>query len=247
MAVDEAVLETAIERGETTLRWYRWESPTVSLGYFQNSQSALAHPQIAGLPAVRRLTGGGAILHHHEWTYSIAIPASHPLADTPQRLYSGVHECVVEVLRELGVECRLRGVSHPDAEGQFLCFSRGDLRDIVCGDHKVAGSAQRRRHGAVLQHGSLLIARSSHVPEFPGMADLCPDAKWPSDLPARLAARVCPLLSQEGEFAGLSPVEFERVVELQRDRYSQVDWSSVRSSRAIVEGQSRVSGHADME
>ncbi len=172
MAVDEALLEAALERGECTVRWYRWREATVSLGYFQAAEAGEAIPELSGLPIVRRLTGGGAILHHHEWTYSCSLPAGHPLAESPGQIYDRVHEQVVAALAEQGIRCALRGEALPDREGTFLCFGRGDPRDIVLNGHKILGSAQRRRRGAVLQHGSLLLRRSEHAPQFPGLLDL---------------------------------------------------------------------------
>jgi lipoyl(octanoyl) transferase len=175
MALDEALLEAALERGECTVRWYRWNAATVSLGYFQAADAVQAHPELAGLPIVRRLTGGGAILHHHEWTYSCTVPPGHPLGESPTQIYDLVHGRVVAALEEQGIEAALRGEAHADREGAFLCFGRGDPRDIVLRGQKILGSAQRRRRGAVLQHGSLLVRRSEHAPQFPGLADLTAD------------------------------------------------------------------------
>jgi lipoate-protein ligase A len=177
MAVDEALLEAALERDECTVRWYRWSTATVSLGYFQAAEAALAIPELAGLPMVRRLTGGGAILHHHEWTYSCSVPAAHPLAEAPTRLYGLVHERVVRALAEQGIRAALRGQALAEREGTFLCFGRGDPRDVVLNGHKILGSAQRRRRGAVLQHGSLLVRHSEHAPQFPGLVDLDPEKR----------------------------------------------------------------------
>ncbi len=95
MALDEALLEGALERGECTVRWYRWSAATVSLGYFQAADAAHTIAELSGLPIVRRLTGGGAILHHHEWTYSCTVPPGHPLAESPTSIYGRVHEQVV--------------------------------------------------------------------------------------------------------------------------------------------------------
>jgi lipoate-protein ligase A len=174
MAVDEALLEAALDRGECTVRWYRWNTATVSLGYFQDAAGAATVPELAGLPIVRRLTGGGAILHHHEWTYSCTVPRSNPLAEHPTRIYDLVHEPIVAALKEQGIRAALRGAALAALEGTFLCFGRGDPRDIVLGGHKILGSAQRRRRGAVLQHGSLLVRRSERAPQFPGLLDLLP-------------------------------------------------------------------------
>jgi lipoate-protein ligase A len=172
MALDEAILEAALERGECTVRWYRWQVATVSLGYFQPADAVRAHPELVGLPVVRRLTGGGAILHHHEWTYSCSVPPHHPLAEPATAIYVRVHEQVVNALSQRGIHAALRGQALADREGAFLCFGRGDPRDVVLAGHKIMGSAQRRRRGAVLQHGSLLIRASEYAPQFPGVLDL---------------------------------------------------------------------------
>lgn len=172
MARDEALLEAALDCGDCTVRWYRWSAATVSLGYFQTAEAASAIPGLAGLPIVRRLTGGGAILHHHEWTYSCSVPPGHPLAETPTQIYNLVHERVVMALAERGIDAALRGETLAEREGTFLCFGRGDPRDIVLCGQKILGSAQRRRRGAILQHGSLLIRRSEFAPQFPGLLDL---------------------------------------------------------------------------
>jgi lipoate-protein ligase A len=177
MAVDEALLEAALERGECTVRWYRWREATVSLGYFQAAEAAAAIPGLCDLPIVRRLTGGGAILHHHEWTYSCAIPPATPLAENPTQIYDRVHEQIVAALVEQGIRSALRGEALVEREGTFLCFGRGDPRDIVLKGHKILGSAQRRRRGAVLQHGSLLLHSSEHAPQFPGLVDLEPERR----------------------------------------------------------------------
>src|SRR5437764_13503633 len=77
MAADEAMLESASERGVASLRFYTWTEPTLSLGYFQSSE-ARTLPNLAPLAWVRRSTGGAGIVHHHELTYSFALPATPP-------------------------------------------------------------------------------------------------------------------------------------------------------------------------
>lgn len=91
MAVDEALLESALAQGMFAVRLYRWDGATLSLGYFQKPEEATGDPRLAGLPRVRRLSGGGAILHHHEWTYSCVLPPGHPIAAVPHLLYETVH------------------------------------------------------------------------------------------------------------------------------------------------------------
>ncbi len=182
MAVDEVLLESALRDGMCTVRCYQWESPTLSLGYFQSTADVPLHAGIWRLPVVRRLSGGGAIVHHHDLTYSCAVPADHPLSREPRRIYSAVHERIIAVLAKLGLPAALRGAAHPAQSAEFLCFGRGDDFDVVIGNHKVLGSAQRRRKGGILQHGSLILARSEFAVEFLGLSELAGRAISASDL-----------------------------------------------------------------
>ncbi|WP_417848398.1 lipoate--protein ligase family protein [Thalassoglobus sp.] len=188
MAVDARMLEAAVA-GQATLRTYQWVEPTVSLGHFQVTTSAEIPERFANLAVVKRLSGGGAILHDEELTYSIALPKAHPLCSTPSRIYNEVHECIIELLLDEGITSHLRGDA-AFAEKPFLCFGRGDERDIVIGDHKIVGSAQRRRQGAVLQHGSILLAQSEYAPEFPGIRELTQKVLDPSEFASKLRATI---------------------------------------------------------
>lgn len=176
MALDETLLESAIERDCCTLRWYRWDRATASLGYFQGHAELARDPQVAGLPVVRRLSGGGTIVHDHEWTYCLTLPAGQRVVHQPHELYDIVHCEIVAGLREAGFEVRLRGQTVKAAPEPVLCFSRQDSHDVVSGVHKVLGSAQRRRKGALLQHGSLILRASSAAAQHPGIQDLNPQA-----------------------------------------------------------------------
>lgn len=157
MALDEALLESAIERGVCTLRWYRWDRATASLGYFQGHAELAENPRVARLPVVRRLSGGGTIVHDQEWTYCLTLPSGQRVVHQPHELYDIVHGEIVAGLRAAGFRVDLRGQTVKSAPEPVLCFSRQDSHDVVSGVHKVLGSAQRRRKGALLQHGSLIL------------------------------------------------------------------------------------------
>lgn len=174
MAVDEALLESAAESGLCTVRVYRWSEPTLSLGYFQSADSVRADPTLGSLPAVRRLSGGGAILHHHELTYSCVVPSAQRVVSTPPELYALVHGAIVEILRRRGFPVQFRGDIENSASEPFLCFGRGDRNDLLLHGQKILGSAQRRRRGTILQHGSLILRRSAFAPQFAGLCDLHP-------------------------------------------------------------------------
>lgn len=221
MACDEALLTASVEADSCAFRLYTWAEPTVSLGYFQSADDPAVQERFATLAKVRRLSGGGAILHHHEVTYSCCIPARHPAANEPGKLYDRVHALLIELLRELGVAAAFRGESSTAPE-PFLCFGRGDARDIVLEGHKIVGSAQRRRSGAVLQHGSLLLRRSQHAPEFPGLLDLIDTEIDVDSLVERFANGAASLLGQV-EPGSLNPAELALSRRLANERYRHLD------------------------
>ena len=181
MAIDEALLASMTVSPTAILRFYQWDKPTLSLGYFQASHDRNQHPASAQADIVRRLSGGGAIVHDQELTYSLVLPKSHPSAQNIQSLYDIVHKTIVlELRRRLPqytdwnvVQCSQKREDRP-----FLCFQRRFVGDIVMESsdkdiaHKVVGSAQRRRGGHILQHGSILLKRSSAAPELPGIFEL---------------------------------------------------------------------------
>jgi lipoate-protein ligase A len=175
MAIDEVLLDDAAAYGKCWLRFYQWSEPTLSLGYFQPYADRSRHAESQRCPVVRRQTGGGAIVHDRELTYCLAMPLAHPLASDATRLYDAVHLALIEVLSAAGIAARLCGDETASAEGSpFLCFQRRSAQDVVSGPAKICGSAQRRRRGAILQHGSLLLAASAQAPELPGLAELQP-------------------------------------------------------------------------
>lgn len=163
---------TCVGEGKSppTLRLYQWIEPTISLGYFQKFADFEALPSpLPQLAVVRRPTGGGAILHDLELTYSIALRTNHPLIASDccpdgmrdfRKLYKAAHDAITLALRELNIEsspCGFTDDSGP-ARGPFFCFARRHEFDLLVGDEKITGSAQRRTRHAVLQHGSIILA-----------------------------------------------------------------------------------------
>lgn len=163
MARDEALLNRVGDGSSApTLRLYQWDPPTISLGYFQPYAAFEALPPPAGeLAVVRRLTGGGAILHDQELTYSLLLPADHRLlSDGPNQLYVVVHDAVIASLQSMGVRGEQCGESDESTpvRGPFFCFARRHRYDVLVDGRKILGSAQRRTRSAVLQHGSIVLA-----------------------------------------------------------------------------------------
>lgn len=172
MALDDALLEAG--DGTPVLRLYTWEPAALSLGYFQTLDEVPAARE-PGRCVVRRATGGGAIHHGPELTFSIAAPASDPLYRGPVAdSYCRVHKAIVRALAPFGVEGRIGpgpGGVVSDRGGTGMCFHAATSADIVwdagAGPAKGVGSAQRRRGERVLHHGSIKLGTD---PLEPGVA-----------------------------------------------------------------------------
>lgn len=184
MALDEALLESASQGGPPTLRIYRWSEPTLSLGYFQTYADRRLHPPSETCAVVRRQSGGGAILHDREWTYSFTASVHDRVSADVQALYRAIHGSLVRTLATLGALAQMwETTTRPAPTSEpFLCFQRRAEGDVVLDGHKICGSAQRRRKRAVLQHGSILLARSPRAPELPGIEDLTSADSLPEKL-----------------------------------------------------------------
>ncbi len=167
MSADEAMLESAV-RGVASLRFYTWSEPTLSLGYFQHA--ADRDTNLARLPWVRRSTGGAAIVHHHELTYALALPPGNEWASR-EHWICRFHHVVQRVLRAYGVESHAVVCGEEQKLGEVVCFLHQTPGDLLINGSKVAGSAQRKMRGAMLQHGSILLHRSEFVPLLPGICD----------------------------------------------------------------------------
>lgn len=159
MGLDEALLDSV--EAPVTLRFYTWRPDTLSIGYFQKLSAIPAHEKSGAL--VRRITGGGAIHHVNELTFSISAPAAHRVyAGAVGESYRRVHEALIAALGGFGIEAVLRGerALASDREGTGMCFHHSTALDVVWGGRKGIGSAQRRTKGRVLHHGSIKLGTS---------------------------------------------------------------------------------------
>jgi lipoate-protein ligase A len=165
MARDEALL---LLRAAPTLRFYRWAQPTLSLGYFQSAADLpLDAVRARGAEVLRRPTGGKAILHEHELTYSLCAPETGALAGGPSAAMRAVHEAwAPELGRQAGAAVGLRGEPQlrSDLAGSAWCFEDSSPLDLALGGRKLLGSAARRRGGWILFHGSLVLERPRENP-----------------------------------------------------------------------------------
>lgn len=162
MAVDSAIL-TGVREGTSpaTIRFFRWASPTLSIGYAQEPEKDFRLDLLEknGIDLVRRPTGGGAILHERDLCYSVAASLSDPrFPSTLRGSYGMIGEAVILFLNTLGIDAqwgggKVRGWRPSGA----ACFDSASPFEILTKGRKIVGSAQRRTSGAFLQQGSIML------------------------------------------------------------------------------------------
>jgi lipoate-protein ligase A len=224
MAADGALLAAA-DAGAAALRFYGWLAPTLSLGYFQPHAPARAYPGLQGLDWVRRPTGGAALLHHHEVTYALALPAGRDWQPPGRACLCHFHQMIVDALAGLGVSATL--CQREEKRGEVLCFLHHTPGDVLIGGHKVAGSAQRKTRGALLQHGGILLARSEHTPQLPGIAELSGRSLAAEQVQGAVVARLREdrWTIEPGNWSAADEGHLQRALE---SRYTSRDWNERR-------------------
>ncbi|MBL8993220.1 MAG: lipoate--protein ligase family protein [Spirochaetia bacterium] len=140
------------------VRIYEWESPTLSLGISQSPNTLnLPYCRSKGISWVQRLTGGKAVLHEKELTYSVAAPLHSVLfGDTLYTAYLRIGTILRSFLRDLGIEADMVQNKSPSNAGD-ICFAMTSIYEIEVGGKKLVGSAQKRGQNAFLQHGSIPV------------------------------------------------------------------------------------------
>lgn len=243
MAVDEAVmLSLAREEAVPTLRLYGWRPRCLSVGYFQRINGALLERcRELGIEWVRRPTGGRALLHDAELTYSLALPEAEPCAAGEIReSYRRLSQALLVAFRGLGVPAvveqhrRQEGLARSDA-----CFDAPGFCEITVQGKKLAGAAQMRRGGALLQHGSIplqadwdtmetllghdgLRQRATTVSEALGRT-----ISW-EEMADVLAAAFGEALDIQLEVGGLTREEKAQAEELVQQKYARSEWNRRR-------------------
>lgn len=232
MAVDEMLLARAERTGQAVFRLYGWSQATLSLGYFQRWEDRFCHQASLACPMVRRPSGGGAIVHDQELTYCLALPYWLMPDGGPSALYGLIHQSLVELFATCGLVTRLWECSCPSPPSQeepFLCFQRRNRWDVVAegpeGEVKLVGSAQRRTRSALLQHGSILLARSPAAPELPGLQELLGRSVRPEDFSQWWLARVSERLGWRWKSDSLTPQELAEVTLLLQTKYANDTWN----------------------
>ena len=250
MALDEAILEH-IGRGESipTLRLYAWEPACLSLGHAQPySDVDVYRLAVRGWEVVRRITGGRAILHTDELTYSVIAPNDEPvIAGTVLESYNRLAQTLLMAVKNLGLPVEMQeGKPNDNASSNPICFEVPSTYEITVDGKKLIGSAQARKKEGVLQHGSLpLTGDLAHICE----ALVFENESARADASKRLLARAATVESALGravswdtaaqafihafeeqlelnfERGELSESESKRTDELVREKYDHPSWT----------------------
>ncbi|KKX56828.1 lipoate--protein ligase family protein [Brevibacillus borstelensis] len=167
MAVDEAILQLHSEgKVPPTVRFYTWNPATLSIGYFQKAAKEinLELVQEKGIGFVRRATGGRAVLHDQELTYSVVVSESHPeMPSSVTEAYKVISLGLLHGFQNLGLDAEMVSLASDEEKekysspGSSACFDSPSWYELVVEGKKVAGSAQTRQKGVILQHGSILL------------------------------------------------------------------------------------------
>lgn len=251
MAVDEAILESTT-RGDVnpTLRLFAWQPACLSLGYAQSvSDVDLVRLAQCGWDLVRRPTGGKAILHTDELTYSVTGPQAEPrLVGSVLESYQRLSAALLKALHLLGIPAQSQAEiihGHNKAKGP-VCFEVPSNYEITVEGKKLIGSAQARRREGVLQHGTLPLygdlTRITTVLTFPDIASrslaaerltmraITAEQVLGYPLAWETAAQAFTVAFEETldltlTNAELTPTEISRALELEREKYSHVSWT----------------------
>jgi len=161
MAIDELLLEHMDSIGRVILRFYEWNIPSASFGYSQKPKAVTR----TGLTLVRRPTGGGVVYHDVDLTYTMVIPAGHPICGLNRmESYRVIHEPIMKAILDLGKGAHLApdlGIKHDRATLQ--CFVSPSPNDVLAADDtKLAGAAQRRTRKGILHQGSVSLKAGEH-------------------------------------------------------------------------------------
>ena len=249
LALDEAIFRS-VRAGASppTLRLYRWSSPALSIGYAQNRERDVDRDACRerGIAVIRRVTGGRAVLHDAEVTYSVSAPEGLPGFGTGlDEAYRQIAAGLLAGLQLLGLRAAAPspGPRDPSREPrQAACFAAAARHEIAVGGRKLIGSAQRREGGAFLQHGSILLESHGELlgqvlrgppaangaARMAGLADLLPDCPAPETAVAAIADGCAAAWGVRFLAAGISPEE-ERVARaLETGRYRSEDWNAGR-------------------
>jgi lipoate-protein ligase A len=222
MAVDDALLELFQPGDVPIFRLYGWSPAALSLGRFQPS-GEVSLP--AGAVLVRRPSGGAAIHHREdEVTYSLVADYER-FGRKPRLAYEAVHAVVYTALESLGVPLASREREDEAAQRHGRCYANATGYDLVAGEAKLVGSAQRRLRRAFLQHGSIPLSPDPEVVGSTSLGQLLGRPPVRNEVEAALVQALLASLASEVRHDALRGTELHRASALERTRYAQSAWT----------------------
>lgn len=246
MAIDEAILVSYQRRNVApTVRVYRWRPACVSLGYFQPARDVnTAACRDRNVDIVRRLSGGRAILHDHELTYSVVVDEDTLDARGVMPTFRKISGAIIVALKEIGIPAELKASaerSEAAPRSGAACFATAARCDLVVSGKKIVGSAQVRRAGAFLQHGAIPLcfdpcAAQDLLPGGDGLKQKVVDVRTASgndtlsyaELAAALRRGFESALGLDLERGRLTDEEQERAQGLAQTKYATPQWTHRR-------------------
>lgn len=179
MAIDDAIFQL-VQEGKSTplIRFYDWNPPTLSLGYHQNAEKEVDFAKLKEIAYgfVRRPTGGRLVLHKNEVTYSVIAPNDDHLAGNVLKSYGDISLALAEGLKLLGIQVEFEQKelsSFSQREPVNPCFNSSSKYELAVQGKKIVGSAQVRKNGVLLQHGSIILDENQREIAYlmPGLSD----------------------------------------------------------------------------
>jgi lipoate-protein ligase A len=253
MAVDEAIAESCRQGlSPPTLRLYRWTRPALTIGYFQKLSRDIeqAACRTKGITVIRRITGGRAVLHGNDLTYSVASGIHVPeLPNTVRGTFLAISRGLIEGLLQLGVQAETVRSPVRETGRSPICFMSASWYEITINGRKIIGSAQRRWKDGMLQQGSLLFEfdpavfyklfrfsdptqRKRMMEESPtrvgGLYGVLPTRVHPEIVSNRIASGFEKALAVQLKPTGLTAHELEQAHQLTRTKYSDHAWNRDR-------------------
>ena len=241
MAVDEAILAAARSGSATlpTLRFYGWAAPTISVGYLQDAGPFTCF----GLPVVRRITGGRAVLHDMELTYSVVAGEGSGVFSGGMTLgYAVISKAIVAALSDVGIDASFSPAKRAlKGYKSSACFHSPSRYEILAGGRKLVGSSQRRYKDAFLQHGSILYDVDAGLNARVFEGELTGRITWIKawslveleDFREALVERMAGALDASFSVGGLTPSECSLKNELAANKYSDDGWNLYRGRENI--------------
>jgi lipoate-protein ligase A len=225
MGRDVSLLHRARESSEAVLSIYEWTRPTLSFGRNQAARGHYDRKAISdfGLDVVRRPTGGRALLHDHEVTYSVVARAG---SASLRESYDRINRILLHGLALLGVDAAIATGGAMGSPGALPCFADPAPGELVVDSHKLVGSAQWRQDGALLQHGSILVEDDQTlIPRL--LIDRSSDAFCPR------AATLSSILGRRPSTGEVASALFSAIRELEDEFAAPLDEAEIRTDALV--------------